>query len=183
MTEIVSTQTLVDLLEDANSRTLELVDGLDSDQIIGPQLPIVNPLLWEIGHVGWFYEQFILRMLYGSKKTLENGDDMYDSIAIEHGVRWDLSLLPLPDSLKYIDEVRDRLIDRLGEISANNMASEQDSFIYPFATFHEDMHTEAYTYTRNTLEYPQPEFAAAKELTKAELETGPLPGDVEIPGG
>ena len=113
MTEIVSTQTLVDLLEDANSRTLELVDGLDSDQIIGPQLPIVNPLLWEIGHVSWFYEQFILRMLYGSKKTLENGDDMYDSIAIEHGVRWDLPLLPLPDSLKYIDEVRDRLIDRL----------------------------------------------------------------------
>ena len=74
MTELVSTQYLADLLEDANSRTLELVDGLDAEQIMGPQLPIVNPLLWEIGHVAWFYEQFILRMLYGADKTLDNGD-------------------------------------------------------------------------------------------------------------
>jgi iron(II)-dependent oxidoreductase len=148
MTELVSTQYLADLLEDANSRTLELVEGLDVEQIMGPQLPIVNPLLWEIGHVAWFYEQFILRMLYGQDKAHENSDDIYDSIAIEHFVRWDLPLLPLKDSLQYINDVRSRLIDRLGEISDNTLADEQDSFIYPFATFHEDMHTEAYTYTR-----------------------------------
>jgi iron(II)-dependent oxidoreductase len=183
MTELVSTQYLADLLEDANSRTLELVEGLDVEQIMGPQLPIVNPLLWEIGHVAWFYEQFILRMLYGQDKAHENSDDIYDSIAIEHFVRWDLPLLPLKDSLQYINDVRSRLIDRLGEISDNTLADEQDSFIYPFATFHEDMHTEAYTYTRNTLEYPMPNFVTAMDLDKSTLDTGPLPGDVEIPGG
>ncbi|MBT3989033.1 MAG: ergothioneine biosynthesis protein EgtB [Rhodospirillaceae bacterium] len=183
MTELVSTQYLADLLEDANSRTLELVDGLDAEQIMGPQLPIVNPLLWEIGHVAWFYEQFILRMLYGADKTLDNGDEMYDSIAIEHSIRWDLPLLPLKETQNYIDDIRSRMIDRLGEISDSNLADEQDSFIYPFATFHEDMHTEAYTYTRNTLEYPMPNFAAAKELDKSKLETGPHTGDVKIPGG
>ncbi|MBT4938611.1 MAG: ergothioneine biosynthesis protein EgtB, partial [Rhodospirillaceae bacterium] len=138
MTELVSTQYLADLLEDANSRTLELVDGLDAEQIMGPQLPIVNPLLWEIGHVAWFYEQFILRMLYGADKTLDNGDEMYDSIAIEHSIRWDLPLLPLKETQNYIDDIRSRMIDRLGEISDSNLADEQDSFIYPFATFHED---------------------------------------------
>jgi gamma-glutamyl hercynylcysteine S-oxide synthase len=183
MTELVSTQYLADLLDDANSRTLELVEGLDSEQIMGPQLPIVNPLLWEIGHVAWFYEQFILRMLYNTEPLLETGDQLYDSIDIEHFVRWDLPMLQLDDALQYIDDIRGRLTDRLGNISQDNMASEQDSFIYQFATFHEDMHTEAYTYSRNTLEYPMPNFAAANALNRVEIESGPLSGDVEIPGG
>ena len=183
MTELVSTQSLVDYLEDAHSRTLELVDGLNAEQMMGPQLPVVNPLLWEIGHVAWFYEQFILRMLYTKEPLLENGDDLYDSIDIEHFARWDLPMLNQKNVLQYIDDIRNRLIDRLGEISNKNLASEQDSFIYQFAAFHEDMHTEAYTYSRNTLEYPMPDFATANALNKAELDTGPLPGDGDIPGG
>ena len=71
MTKLVSTQYLADLLTDANQRTNELIAGLDGKQIMGPQLPIVNPLLWEIGHVAWFYEQFILRMLYKESPILD----------------------------------------------------------------------------------------------------------------
>ncbi len=183
MTKLVSTQYLADLLNDANKRTLELVDGLNGEQIIGPKLPIVNPLLWEIGHVAWFYEQFILRMLYNESPILDNGDELYDSIAIKHFDRWDLPILQLGDAINYINEVRNKLIGRLGEISYENMASEQDSFIYQFATFHEDMHTEAYTYSRNTLEYPLPDIETANTFDTKKLETGPLPGDVEIPGG
>ncbi len=183
MTKLVSTQYLADLLVDANNRTCELIHGLSSEQIMGPKLPIVNPLLWEIGHVAWFYEQFILRMLYDESPILINGDDLYDSINIEHFDRWHLPMLELGEVKKYIDDVRNRLIDRLGEISEKNFASEKDSFIYQFATFHEDMHTEAYTYSRNTLNYPLPNFDTANSLDKKILETGPLKGDVAIPGG
>ena len=76
MTKLVSTQYLADLLTDANQRTNELIAGLDGKQIMGPQLPIVNPLLWEIGHVAWFYEQFILRMLYNQSPILADGDHL-----------------------------------------------------------------------------------------------------------
>ena len=89
MTKLVSTQYLADLLTDANQRTNELIAGLDGKQIMGPQLPIVNPLLWEIGHVAWFYEQFILRMLYNQSPILADGDHLYDSIDIEHFDRWE----------------------------------------------------------------------------------------------
>ena len=183
MTKLVSTQYLADLLTDANQRTNELIAGLDGKQIMGPQLPIVNPLLWEIGHVAWFYEQFILRMLYKESPILADGDHLYDSIDIEHFDRWELPILQLDGVKQYIDDIRNRLIDRLGEISHTNIASETDSFIYQFATFHEDMHTEAYTYSRNTLKYPLPDFATANHLNIKELEVGPLPGDVAIPGG
>ena len=50
---------LCNIIQDAHKRTMELVSGLDANQVIGPKLRTVNPLRWEIGHVAWFYEKFI----------------------------------------------------------------------------------------------------------------------------
>jgi len=179
MTRIVTNNYLSEILVDTHARTLELLAGLSREQMLGPRLSIVNPLLWEIGHVAWFYEQFILRRLYAYQPTLAHGDALYDSIAIEHGVRWELPLLPLAECLRYIDTIREKLLGRLhGE-----QASAEDSFIYQFAVFHQDMHNEAYSYTRQTLAYPAPEFASAAQLPRDEINRGPWPGDVQIPGG
>ena len=48
---MLSPATLAEWLVDARRRTFELVADLDDSQLLGPRLPIVNPLLWEIGHV------------------------------------------------------------------------------------------------------------------------------------
>ncbi|MEE4380310.1 MAG: selenoneine synthase SenA [Candidatus Competibacteraceae bacterium] len=179
MTQPVSTAHLIEILLDARSRTLDLLQGLSHTQLIGPKLPIVNPMLWEIGHVAWFYEHFILRRLYDYSPLLANGDTLYDSIKIAHDTRWGLPLLSLEDTLNYMEQVHESLIERLD----GSMASEQDSFIYQFATFHEDMHDEAFLWTRQTLAYPKPDLALAKQVEPAYMGGGPLPGDVEIPGG
>ncbi len=42
-------------LHDVRTRTRRLTEDLSSRQLMGPMLPIVNPVLWEIGHVGWFH--------------------------------------------------------------------------------------------------------------------------------
>jgi iron(II)-dependent oxidoreductase len=44
------------MLRDARGRTLSLISDLRGEQLVGPRLPIVNPPLWEVGHVGWFQE-------------------------------------------------------------------------------------------------------------------------------
>src|SRR5262249_33162301 len=50
--------------------------------------------------------------------------------------------------------------------------------------FHEDMHGEAFLYTRQTLAYPAPrEGAFAGKPAGVPGQGGPLPGDVVIPGG
>ncbi len=88
-----SEQTISSLIadvKDARQRTLELVDGLDQQQIIGPQIDTVNPLLWEIGHVAYFYELWTLRHLGGANSFLSNADELYDSINIAHEDRWNL---------------------------------------------------------------------------------------------
>ncbi len=51
------TEQLTGMLVDSRRRTLELVSDLDDEQMLGPQLRIVNPPLWEIGHLAWFQEQ------------------------------------------------------------------------------------------------------------------------------
>ena len=83
MTAAISTTKLIAMLQDARSRTYELVDDLDQQQLIGRKLSTVNPLQWEIGHVAYFYEYFILRQLYGQKSLLGNAraDALYDSIS------------------------------------------------------------------------------------------------------
>ncbi|MCH8139099.1 MAG: ergothioneine biosynthesis protein EgtB [Proteobacteria bacterium] len=179
MTAPVSTAHLIENMQDARNRTLELVRDLDDEQLMGPKLPVVNPLRWEIAHVAYFYEYFILRQLYGYESVLgERADQLYDSIAIDHDVRWDLPLLTRAETLSYMQAVLDRLAERLD----SGMATEQDSFIYQFGIFHEDMHTEAFLWARQTLAYPTPALAVAADVS-AERAAGPHPGWAEVPGG
>lgn len=177
MTARVSSDHLIDIVGSARRRTLDLVEGLSPDQMIGPKLPTVNPMVWEIGHVGWFYEYFILRQEYGGAARLDRGDRLYDSIAIAHETRWDLPVYSQAEILDYLKRVYDALIDRL----PSGEASERDSFLYQFTVFHEDMHTEAYSWARQTHGYPTPTFTDGAPPSGV---AGDAPeGDADIPGG
>jgi iron(II)-dependent oxidoreductase len=180
MTKAISNTKLIDMLQDARRRTYELVDGLSAEQLMGPRLCTVNPLRWEIGHVAYFYEYFILRELYGEASILGNAraDSLYDSINVAHDERWDLPLLSLDDTKAYMQAVLDKLSARLPD----GLASETDSFIYQFGVFHEDMHTEAFIWARQSLAYPTPNFA--NTIDTGQLRSaGAYAGFVDIPGG
>ena len=75
----LSAADLARLLQDARKRTLELIADLDDEQMIGPRLAIVNPPLWEIGHVAWTQEFWALRHLRGQKPLVEGADALYNS--------------------------------------------------------------------------------------------------------
>jgi gamma-glutamyl hercynylcysteine S-oxide synthase len=175
MTAPVPTERLASMLRDSRARTLELVAGLDGEQLFGPRLDIVNPLIWEIGHVAWFHEHFALQPIRGGDTLLPNADALYDSSRVPHDSRWDLPLPTREGTLDYMRRVEDALLQRL----EGSLADERASYHYQLTTFHEDMHDEAFTYSRQTLAYPEPRFAAAFAPELA----GPWPGDVEVPGG
>ena len=177
MTASVAATRLIDMLRDSRARTLELVVDLAPEQLFGPRLEIVNPLLWEIGHLAWFHEYFALRRLDGRDPLLPNADALYDSSLVPHDARWDLPLPSLEQTLDYMRRVQDALVQRLDR----PVASEEQSFLYQLTSFHEDMHDEAFIYTRQTLGYPEPRFAAVG--LPPDAQSGPWPGDVEIPGG
>jgi hypothetical protein len=103
---------LIEALQEARAGTLDLVDDLSDEQLIGPRLPIVNPLRWEIAHIAWFQEFGVLRHLGGHAPILKQGDDLYDSARVAHDTRWNLPLLARDETLVYMGRVLERVIDQ-----------------------------------------------------------------------
>ena len=163
---------------DARRRTLDLVADLDDEQLRGPHLAIVNPLLWEIGHVAWFQEYWVLRHALGEAPIRADGDALWDSSAVAHDTRWNLPLPPRHETLRYMADVRARLLARLGRPETRAGVV----YFTRYATLHEDMHGEAFAYTRQTLGYRTPAFSDRREAAPRSL-SGPLPGDARVPGG
>src|SRR6266851_1085798 len=105
-----SCSAITESLREARRRTLALVADLNQDQMIGARLDIVNPLLWEIGHVAWFQEYWVLRHLHGRKPILANGDALYDSAKVAHATRWDLPLPSESETFVYMQNVLDEVM-------------------------------------------------------------------------
>src|SRR5260370_18801701 len=100
---------VVELLQDGREGTLALITDLDDEQLIGPRLGIVNPLRWEIGHVAWFQEYWVLRHLNHRAPMLDSGDALYDSARVAHETRWDLPLPSKADTISYMQLVLDQV--------------------------------------------------------------------------
>jgi ergothioneine biosynthesis protein EgtB len=173
----LTTAELAAWVREAGQRLTDLVADLDDDQVTGPRLPITNPLIWEIGHVTWFQEFFVLRRGLGEPPIIDHADAIWDSAAIPHDTRWFLMLPSRQETLGYIKEVTERVADRLGRPEATH----QLRYIARYAVHHHDMHTEALTYTRQTLGYPPPALTGIE--VNPPPEAGPLPGDARVPGG
>jgi len=161
---------------DARERSLELVADLSPEQLEGPRIAIVNPLHWEIGHVAWFQELWALRHGLGERPLRADGDSLWDSSAVAHEARWDLPLPSMEDTKGYMLEVRDRVVDRL----TTGAIGRDLRYLALYTVFHEDMHGEAFTYTRQTLGYPAPPPTGR---VPPGLAAGALAGDAEVPGG
>jgi iron(II)-dependent oxidoreductase len=170
-------------LQDARRRTLALFDALAAsgyDQAARlPRLAILNPPLWELGHVSWFAEWFVLRAARGSQagdaagpSLLAHADDWFDSNTVAHDTRWALDL-PAPDVLKtWCREVLDAIRERLAH------TPEDDAALYPYRLVlaHEDMHGEALLYTLQTLGAAAPAWGTDTSQ--------PMPaGEISFAGG
>src|SRR6185437_4375712 len=132
---------LADWVLDGAERTLQLVADLTDEQMIGPLLPTVNPLLWEIGHLAWFQEKFVLRDACQEDPILSFGDALYDSGAIQHDTLLRLRLPTRQETIDYIRTVADR-------VAAEVVKPDSTDVVQHFARYtvhHYDTHTEALT--------------------------------------
>ena len=66
---------LVYALHDARRLELLLFEDLNDDQLLGSQAHHVEPPLWEMGHVAWFQEYWILRHLDGRRPLHREFDE------------------------------------------------------------------------------------------------------------
>ncbi|HYR88971.1 MAG TPA: selenoneine synthase SenA [Terriglobia bacterium] len=164
---------------DARARTLDLVRDLSDEQFRVPLIRTINPFLWEIGHAAYFQEYWVLRHAAGRPPMRADADALYDSAKVAHDTRWSLPLPSREATMDYLEAVRDQVLDR---IASPGMSSQNEYFIL-LSIFHEDMHDEAFTVTRQTLGLPAPTFSVNPIVSHADCSDGPLAGDVTVPGG
>jgi len=175
---------LIQALKEARARTLELVGDLSDEQMIGPRLSIVNPLRWEIAHVAWFQEYWLLRHLRHLEPVLGQGDLMYDSARVAHDERWNLPLPSKAATMDYMKRILDRVIEQTEVGTVDELGGYNEEYFLRLVLFHEYMHAEAITYTRQTLSFAPPHITIAQgKETDEKDHLGEFIGDAEIHGG
>jgi gamma-glutamyl hercynylcysteine S-oxide synthase len=149
----------------ARRRTLALADvyaqALGPAGMRVPYQPIVNPPLWELGHVAWFQEWWIVRNRQRSlgiecdpdharaPSLLAQADAFYDSSQVAHRTRWELALPDAAQTRAYLAATLEQTLTLLDGLAADAAAA--DLYFYRLVALHEEMHAEAATYMARTL--------------------------------
>ena len=175
-----SAEALVEALLDARSVELELLDGLSDSQMLGARGHFVEPPIWEMGHVGWFQESWILRHLDGALTLLPGSDGIYDSFNVSYTGRWEHDYPSRRKTLAYITEVLQRSVGRL----ESREPTGPEAYFYTLAALHEDMHAENLSLIRQTLGYPRPTLCRVDPTWAfPPVEPAWRVHDVAVPGG
>ena len=163
---------LRDWLTEARDLTRVLTRSIDDQTPAVPLLAIVNPPLWELGHVAWFQEFWLHRGGdFDAPSILPHADRWYDSARVAHDTRWSLDLPDAQATRTYFETV----FERTQSLLAGDALTDARAYFAQLAIFHQDMHNEAFCYMWQTLAYPMP-------LSWPEVGAS-ISSDIEIPAG
>jgi gamma-glutamyl hercynylcysteine S-oxide synthase len=160
-------------LREVRRRTRRLVEDLAPAQLLGSPAENGSPILWDLGHIGWFHEYWTLRQAHGDAALREDSDRLWGP-ATPPAARWELPLPGLDGTLEYMDSVLKRQVDHL---ERSNLGDDIRYF-YDLAVRYEDMCVEALSATRQMRGYGGPDLG-----DRAPEGAGPFAGDVAVPGG
>lgn len=125
-------------LTTARDRTLRLVDFDDAE--LGRQYdPLMSPLVWDLAHIGWQEELWLLRGNNPDRPGLlePQVERCYDAFVNSRASRVNLPLLPPTDARKYCSTVRDKVFDTL-----DNLDDHDNGFTFGLVISHENQHDE-----------------------------------------
>ncbi|HEY2561031.1 MAG TPA: selenoneine synthase SenA [Caldimonas sp.] len=153
---------LAEALRDARATTLARTMDLDDDAWRVPQQAGVNPVAWELGHLAWFAEFWILRgphrlgndgfVVAREPAAIAGPDAIFDSARLAHADRWQVELPSRSELLRRLDGQLAACLDRIAPDEDDDAAN----YFHRLALFHEDMHGEAFTWLRATFGWPVP---------------------------
>ena len=153
-------------LRDSRRRTLSLVDDLTAAQWNPPRKIGINPIAWELAHLAWFAEFWILRGPHHRDSQgfaqARNGprfagpDALFDSARLAHAQRW-LEAMPSRAELgQMMSGQLEACLQTLACTSAESCPAADPLYFHRLCLFHEDMHGEAFCWMRAALGYPAP---------------------------
>jgi gamma-glutamyl hercynylcysteine S-oxide synthase len=120
-----------------------LIEPLSEEQLNRVYSPILSPLAWDLGHIANFEELWLVQNIGGREPLRGELGRFYDAIENPRKTRGELPILKGADCLSYLDEVRARTLEVLGEIDLDSGEPLlEDAFIYEMLLAHEHQHNE-----------------------------------------
>lgn len=148
-------------LEESNCITRCILENMSAADHAVPQLKILNPPLWEFGHLTWFHEFWIHRGGQVNQPSyMKDADYLFNSSDIAHQDRWST---PIP-SIESLLEYNQNIISSTQELLCKPIDNKSAYFIQ-LAILHQDMHNEAFAYMWQTMGRPIPFEAFTKTIT------------------
>ncbi len=163
----------------ARQWTLDCLATHPDDELHVPCVEILNPPLWEVGHVAWFQEKWVLRHRAGHRALRKEGDRVFDSAAVFHDARWENLLPSREETIAYLKRTRDRTLQRIEDSSFDD----EDRYFVMLSVFHEDMHAEALIAARQICGRSLPSPWCSAPVHAAPVEEPLASEEVEIPAG
>ena len=168
-------------LEEARRRTLDLVAPVSDADLCRQHSELMSPIVWDLAHIGYFEELWLVRRVAGEQPLDPQVDDLYD--AFQHP-RSEREALPLPsraETLAFLDRTRERALAVLDEIELDRTDRLlADGYVYGMVIQHEHQHCETILATlqlRTDGAYPLTEDAAPRAVDGPEeilVEDGPF---------
>ena len=150
---------LAGALRDARAKTLARTMDVADDAWRVPQQPGVNPVAWELGHLAWFAEFWILRgphrldrdgfVVADRPPAIAGPDAVFDSARLGLADRWRVAL---PSRAEIATRLETQLAACIDAIPGDE--GDDANYFHRLALFHEDMHGEALLWLRATLGWP-----------------------------
>lgn len=167
-------------LDEIRERTRELVAALDWETLRRQQIPILSPMVWDLGHIGNFEEIWLSQQLAELPPLRERYQTMFDALLNPRPTR---DALPLPSRVElddYLDHVRRQTVAVLGRDDLDPGLTD-GGFVYEMVAQHEEQHQETLLQAMQVLD--DPPYRPTRRRAQPEAPDIDAESLVEIPGG
>ena len=152
---------LLNILKITYENTIDFLDSLINNNMNGKESRLdiykTNPLLWEFGHIAFFWEHKTLKLLdiddkIINKISLPNSSNIYDSFTIDFDDRFNIKLY---DALTVLEKYS-KTVQYICEYIQNNKLTPITFYLIYLSILHNEMHNESILYTLKLLNKPKP---------------------------
>ena len=161
--------------------TFRLIEPLDDEQLNRVYSPILSPLIWDLGHIANFEEQWLVREIAGREPLRGDLGELYDAIEQPRKIRGELPILGAAEVRPYMDQVRERTLEVLDDLDLDpDEPLLADGFVYEMLLAHEHQHNETMLQLLQMIESYEPvtvdEGPASEPVSEG-------PDMVDVPAG
>jgi hypothetical protein len=160
----------VTTLVTARDRTTLLTSCVEDPDLTAQHSPLMSPLVWDLAHIGWFEELWLVRRLADDEPLDERFDDLYDAFRHSRGGRATLPILTPAEAVAYLESVRGRALEVLESVTFDDHDPLlRNAYVYGLVLQHELQHQETMLQTLQLsgVAYPTPRTTTSSHRLSA----------------